>query len=88
MRVQFRPRGRGPKASFSADETTDIGNETGTTVSPDYIAHISRFTGTINWVQIDLGDDATITSIPTNASEWLWHAISRIAEPTGSQGSE
>jgi arylsulfatase A-like enzyme len=43
---------------FSADETTDIGRETGTTVSPDYTAHTSTFTGTINWVQIDLGDDA------------------------------
>ena len=42
---------------FSADETTDIGHETGTTVSPDYTAHGSRFTGKINWVQIDLGAD-------------------------------
>jgi hypothetical protein len=43
---------------FSADETTDVGNETGTTVSPDYTAHTSRFTGKIHWVRIDLGDDA------------------------------
>jgi arylsulfatase len=43
---------------FSADETTDIGYESGTTVSPDYSAHDSRFTGKVNWVQIDLGDDA------------------------------
>jgi arylsulfatase A-like enzyme len=42
---------------FSADETTDIGHETGTTVTPDYTAPSSRFTGKINWVQIDLGDD-------------------------------
>jgi arylsulfatase A-like enzyme len=42
---------------FSADETTDIGNETGTTVTPDYTAQSSRFTGKINWVQIDLGTD-------------------------------
>jgi arylsulfatase len=42
---------------FSADETTDIGYESGTTVSPDYDARGSRFTGRINWVQIDLGDD-------------------------------
>ena len=42
---------------FSADETTDIGQETGTTVSPDYTARDSRFTGKINWVQIDLGAD-------------------------------
>ncbi|RXZ49817.1 arylsulfatase [Agromyces binzhouensis] len=42
---------------FSADETTDIGYESGTTVSPDYTAATSRFRGAINWVQIDLGDD-------------------------------
>ena len=42
---------------FSFDETTDIGYESGTTVTPDYTASTSRFTGRINWVQIDLGDD-------------------------------
>ena len=42
---------------FSADETTDIGYESGTTVTPDYTARTSRFTGKIHWVQIDLGDD-------------------------------
>jgi arylsulfatase A-like enzyme len=42
---------------FSADETTDIGYESGTTVTADYTAHTSRFTGKINWVQIDLGND-------------------------------
>jgi arylsulfatase len=42
---------------FSADETTDIGYESGTTVTPDYTAATSRFTGKISWVQIDLGDD-------------------------------
>jgi arylsulfatase len=42
---------------FSADETTDIGYESGTTVTPDYSARDSRFTGKINWVQLDLGKD-------------------------------
>ena len=42
---------------FSADETTDIGRESGTTVSEDYTAKSSHFTGKINWVQIDLGND-------------------------------
>ncbi len=42
---------------FSADETTDIGYESGTTVSADYTTKDSRFTGRINWVQIDLGSD-------------------------------
>ena len=42
---------------FSSDETTDIGYESGTTVSSDYTAHTSRFTGKIRWVRIELGDD-------------------------------
>ncbi|WP_020692348.1 arylsulfatase [Aeromicrobium massiliense] len=42
---------------FSADETTDIGHESGTTVSPDYTATSSRFSGRIRWVQLDTGDD-------------------------------
>jgi arylsulfatase A-like enzyme len=42
---------------FSADETTDIGQETGTTVSTTYTARTSRFTGRIHWVQIDVGTD-------------------------------
>ena len=42
---------------FSADETTDIGYESGTTVSPDYSPHGAAFTGKIHWVQIDLGVD-------------------------------
>jgi arylsulfatase len=42
---------------FSADETTDIGYESGTTVTPDYDGHGSRFIGKIHWVQIDVGTD-------------------------------
>ncbi|MGW2093010.1 arylsulfatase [Promicromonospora sukumoe] len=42
---------------FSADETTDIGYESGTTVSPAYDTASSRFTGRIEWVQVDLGAD-------------------------------
>ncbi|WP_421119433.1 arylsulfatase [Aquihabitans daechungensis] len=42
---------------FSADETTDIGSESGTTVSSSYTPASSRFTGTIAWVQLDLGED-------------------------------
>jgi arylsulfatase A-like enzyme len=42
---------------FSADETTDIGYESGTTVTTDYTPGTSRFTGKIKWVQLDLGSD-------------------------------
>ena len=43
---------------FSGDETCDTGNDFGTTVSDDYSSADSRFTGRVQWVQIDLGDDA------------------------------
>ena len=43
---------------FSADETTDIGRDTASPVSDDYSGDSSIFTGRVNWVQIDLGDDA------------------------------
>jgi arylsulfatase len=43
---------------FSADETTDLGYESGTAVAEDYIPATSRFPGDINWVQIDIGEDA------------------------------
>ncbi|HKG37767.1 MAG TPA: hypothetical protein VKB25_02160, partial [Conexibacter sp.] len=39
---------------FSAAETADVGQDTGTTVSDDYSSEGSRFTGTIEWVQIDI----------------------------------
>ena len=41
---------------FSADETTDIGDDYGMPVSDDYRG-VSRFTGRIDVVQIDVGDD-------------------------------
>lgn len=62
---------------FSGDETTDIGNETGTTVSPDYTAHTSRFTGTINWVRIDLGEDAKDADHYIDPDELLRVAMAR-----------
>jgi arylsulfatase len=42
---------------FSADETCDIGQDTASPVSPDYSVGDNSFTGTVNWVQIDVGDD-------------------------------
>jgi arylsulfatase len=43
---------------FSADETADVGSDTASPVSDDYTSAASAFTGTVNWVQIDLGADA------------------------------
>jgi arylsulfatase len=42
---------------FSADETTDVGQDNASPVSDDYTPAGSRFTGTVHWVRIDLGDD-------------------------------
>jgi arylsulfatase len=42
---------------FSADETCDIGSDTGSPVSDDYTPEQSRFTGRIEWVQLDSGAD-------------------------------
>lgn len=42
---------------FSADETLDLGVDNGTPVSDDYTGPTSQFTGRINWVQLDQGDD-------------------------------
>jgi arylsulfatase A-like enzyme len=43
---------------FSADETADVGRDTASPVSSDYDGEGSVFTGTVSWVQIDLGEDA------------------------------
>ncbi len=42
---------------FSADETLDVGMDTGTSVSDDYAPETSTFDGTVNWVQFDQGND-------------------------------
>jgi hypothetical protein len=39
---------------FSADETCDLGSDTASPVTPDYTPETSRFTGEIEWVQIDI----------------------------------
>jgi arylsulfatase len=42
---------------FSADETTDIGYESGTPVSPEYTARTSKLNAKLHWVQLDVGTD-------------------------------
>ena len=42
---------------FSADETCDVGKETGSATSPDYGPKDNEFSGQVNWVQIDLEKD-------------------------------
>jgi arylsulfatase A-like enzyme len=42
---------------FSFDETTDVGADTGSPVTDDYPAEHNGFTGSIKWIEINLGDD-------------------------------
>jgi arylsulfatase A-like enzyme len=42
---------------YSGDETCDVGSDSGTPVSEDYAGESSRFTGTVNWVELEIGDD-------------------------------
>ena len=42
---------------FSADETCDVGEESGSPVSEEYAADTSSFNGKINWIQLDQGTD-------------------------------
>lgn len=42
---------------FSADETCDVGNDFGSPVTYDYPA-TKKFSGEVNWVEIDLGKDS------------------------------
>jgi arylsulfatase A-like enzyme len=43
---------------FSADETADVGSDTASAVSDDYSGEASVFTGTVEWVQIDVDEAA------------------------------
>jgi arylsulfatase len=44
--------------AFSADETADVGRDTASPVSDDYAGAASIFSGTVNWVQIDVDQAA------------------------------
>jgi arylsulfatase len=62
---------------FSADETADVGNETGSMVTDDYTTESSRFTGRVNWVQIDLAEDAEDVDHLISPEERLQIAMAR-----------
>ena len=58
---------------YSADEACDVGSDTGSPASPDYGPSGNAFTGDIDWVQIDLGDDDHDHLItPRSASRSRW----------------
>ena len=43
---------------FSTDEITDLGSDTATSVTDDFRSAETKFTGRVQWVQIDVGEDA------------------------------
>jgi arylsulfatase A-like enzyme len=43
---------------FSADEACDVGSDTGSPASPDYGPSGNKFTGKIDWVKLDIGQDS------------------------------
>jgi arylsulfatase len=63
--------------AFSGDETADVGRDTASPVSDDYKGESSVFTGTVNWVQIDLGDDAEDADHLISPEERLRVAMAR-----------
>jgi arylsulfatase len=62
---------------FSADETTDLGSDTGTPVSDDYASGGQAFSGKIEWVQIDVDEAAEDSSHLITPEERLRVAMAR-----------
>jgi arylsulfatase A-like enzyme len=63
--------------AFSADETTDIGSDTATPVTDDFVAGETEFNGRVSWVEIDLGEDAADADHLISAEERLRVAMAR-----------
>jgi arylsulfatase A-like enzyme len=62
---------------FSADETTDVGSDTATPVSDDYGPRDSEFTGTVEWVQLDIAEAAEDLDHLISPQERLQIAMAR-----------
>jgi arylsulfatase len=62
---------------FSGDETCDIGCDTASPVGDDYTAATSRFTGTIEWVQLDIDAAVQDTDHLISPHERLQLAMAR-----------
>jgi arylsulfatase len=80
--VDGRPTGEGRVDAtaamiFSADDTCDVGMEGGALVTPDYAEHDNAFTGTVAWVQIDVGEDAADADHYLTAEERVKVAMAR-----------
>ena len=61
---------------FSADDTCDVGQENGALVAEDYPVP-NRFTGEVNWVEIDVGAAAADADHQIDPEELLRVAMAR-----------
>jgi arylsulfatase A-like enzyme len=62
---------------FSGDETCDLGSDAASPVSDDYAGEESVFTGTVNWVQIDIAEAAEDVDHLISPEERLRIAMAR-----------
>jgi hypothetical protein len=62
---------------FSADETCDVGFGAGSPVTYDYGTHDNKFTGEVNWVEIDIGQAANSFDHLITAEDRLRIAMAR-----------
>ena len=62
---------------FSGDETTDVGSDTGTSVTDDLVGDETTFSGRVRWVQLDIGDDANDADHLITAEERYRVAMAR-----------
>jgi hypothetical protein len=61
---------------FSADDTLDVAKEGGALVAEDYPVP-NHFTGTVNWVEIDVGEAAEEADHQIDADERVRVAMAR-----------
>jgi hypothetical protein len=62
---------------FSGDETCDVGSDTASPVTDDYKPEESHFTGTVEWVQIDIAEAAEDLDHLISPQERLQIAMAR-----------
>jgi arylsulfatase A-like enzyme len=62
---------------FSGDETTDLGDDTATPVSDDYAEGDRRFTGRVEWVQVDVDEAAASSDHQITPEERFRVAVAR-----------
>ena len=62
---------------FSADETCDVGFQSGSPSSTDYGPRGNRFSGEVNWVEIDLGKDSVNLDYLISPEQRLHLAMAR-----------